>query len=182
LKFLSLFIALALVLTPMSAMAQDFGVVNVPATGYEGTNVLNENNTYTVYYNISVDAGQELVFDFRVVGTGTFSVFLSPMDDPLNYYVSFSTPQPVTSFSKTFPPNYGFSRQYFIQVNSTDGIEIHYTASIHTEKVDKNYTVYYILIIFGFVALVVFCYKYVEWQDNKEKAAKKNQRRGKRKR
>ena len=114
--------------------------MDVPAGGYEGTNVLNANNSYTVFYNISVDAGQELIFDFQVVDNGNLSVFLSPMDDPLNYYVSFSTPQQVTSFSKTFPPNYGFSRLYFIQVNSTDGIEIHYTASIHTEKNAKNYS------------------------------------------
>lgn len=181
-RFIGLFLALAIALAPMSALAQDFGIVDVPADGYEGTNVLNANNTYTVFYNISVEAGWELVFDFRVVGAGNFSVFLSPMDDPLNYYTQFSMPQPVTSFSKTFPPNYGFSRYYFIQVNSTDGNEIHYTASIHTEKVTKDYTLYYVLIIIGFVALVVFSYKYVEWQDRKEKEAKKGQRRGKRRR
>jgi len=167
----------------MAALAQDVPEpIEIPPFGYESTDTITVDNPWN-YYVVHADAGQEIIYEFQVFGEGNISIFLSKMDDPLNYYTSFSTTQPVTSFSKTFPPDYGFSRDYFIQVNSTSGIDVQYSVKIHTEKApEKDYTMYYLLLILGFVALVVGSYKLVEWQDKREKAVKKEQKKGKRQR
>ena len=162
------------------AMAQQFDVIDVPAAGYEGTDTLHANNSHTIFYNISVGIGLELVFDFRAVGNGSFSVFLSKIEDPLNYYRGFSTPQPVTEFSRVFPADFGFAQVYFIQVNTSSEGDIQYHANIHTEKASTgNYNLYYVLIIVGFVILVILSYKFVVWQEKREKEDKKKQRKRK---
>jgi hypothetical protein len=153
--------------------------IEVPPAGYEATDTIPFDDPWK-YYVIHVGAGQELTYEFQVIGEGNISVYLSPRDDPLNYLVSFSSPQAVTSFSRTFPPDYGFAREYFIQVNSTAGIDVEYTVSIHTRDVATDYTLQYILLIVGFVALVIFSYKLVLWQEKNEKEARKKKRRGKR--
>ena len=170
-----------ILMAPMVALAQEDvpEPIQIPSVGYEHTDTIPADDPWK-YYVVHADVGQEITYEFQVIGDGEISIFLSKIDDPLNYYTQFSTPQPVTSFSKTFPPDFGFSRDYFIQVNSTSGIDVQYSVKIHTEQTPtKNYTLYYVLIILGFVALVVFSYKFVERQDRKEREAKKQQRRGK---
>jgi hypothetical protein len=167
----------------MTALAQTVPEpIEVPPAGYESTDTITVADTWK-YYVVHAEIGQEIYYEFHVVGEGNISVFLSKMEDPLNYYVSFSTPVPVTDFERTFPPDYGFSRDYFIQVNSTSGINVQYSVEIHTQKApEKNYTLYYALIILGFVGLVAFSYEFVVWQEKREAAGKKGKRRERRRR
>jgi len=156
--------------------------VTVPPSGYEGTDTLLASNPVK-FYTVTVPAGDELKFSFEVIGEGNITVFLSRTEDPLNYFAMFSSPQPVTEFSGTFPADYGFDREYFLQVNSTAQIDVDYRVGIHTQPAsEENYTLYYTLIVLGFVALVVFSYKLVVWQERKEREAGKGKRRERRRR
>jgi len=174
---------LAIILSSVTALAQTVPEpIEVPPAGYESTDTVTAADSWK-YYVVHAEIGQEIHFEFHVAGEGNISVFLSKIDDPLNYYVSFSTPLPVTDFERTFPPDYGFSRDYFIQVNSTSGIDVQYSVKIHTDEAsEKNYTLYYALIILGFVGLVVLSYKFVVWQEKRERKAKPGKRRERRER
>jgi len=180
LRFVALIMALMLACASMAVAAQERGPMDVPAEGYDGTEILPADEPWMLY-KVNVENGHELVYELHVVGNGTFTVFLSPENDPLNYYVSFSTADPVTSFSRTFPADYGFDRIYYIEVNSTLGNELEYTVSIHTpEASTENYTIYYVLIALGFAALVIFSWKFVVWQDRNERREKAEKKRRKR--
>ncbi len=171
---------MALLLASFQAAAQT--MVDVPAEGYMGTDTLPANDPAR-YYIVTVPAGHVLEFDFHVVGEGNITVSLSKMSDPNNYYVSFSTSEPVRDFSRTFPEDYGFDREFFIQVYSTAGIDVDYTAEIHTEEApEQNYTLHYVLMALGLVGLAVFSYKYVVWQEKQEKKEKQGKRRERRRR
>jgi|GEM_PF-5947215 len=168
-------------------MAQDVTQrFEVPADGYESTDTYLAGDLWNEYI-VHVVRDNELIYNFQVVGEGEIMVSLIPGTHPNIYssqYTSFSTSQPVTEYSVTFPAVIGFDRDYSIVVNSSGLEDVQYTVNIHTELVEKpDYTIYYILLILGFVAIVIFSYKYVVWQEKKEKEEKKAARekqRGKR--
>ncbi|MFO7619145.1 MAG: hypothetical protein R6W91_05765 [Thermoplasmata archaeon] len=172
-------LAIAMALVPVSAVALGSSI-EVPESGYSGTDTLlpGEDNIYDVHVKMNHD----LLFTFHVVGQGDIMVFLIPMDDPAN--IRYYTSQPVTEYTVRLPAIIGFDKGYSILVNTSYPGEIQYNAEIHTEVVEHpEYSLYYILIILGFVALVVFCWKFVVWQDKRERTAKKadrEARRGKR--
>lgn len=180
LKAVAAALALLLVMGPMLASAQYDTGVDVPAGGYVSTDTVTTDLPDRFYY-IHVPEGLELVYDFSVVGNGSITVFLSPKTDPLNYYVEFSTTDDVTEFSRTFPADFGFARDYYIQVNSTFAGDVQYEVDIHTQEAPTgNYNLYYVLIVLGFVALVVFSWKFVVWQEKRERKEKGAERRKRR--
>jgi hypothetical protein len=152
----------------------------VPADGYSSTDTFIAGDLWNEYI-VHVERGHELVYEFAVVGEGTITVALMPGKNPniySDYYVSYSTTQPVTSYSATFPEIVGFDRDYSILVNSSSPLDVEYTVSIHVRQAETpDYTIYYILIILGFVALVFFSYKFVVWQEKREKEEKRKERR-----
>lgn len=178
LTMLALALAIALLLQGMAA-AQDLENIEVPAEGYDGPWTLTSADP-SVFYFVHVEEGLELQYSFAVVGNGTVSVFLSPRSDPFNYYTAFSTAEEVASFSRTFPADYGFARDYYIQVNTTSAEDVEFEASIHMSAASKqNYNLYYALIALGFVALVAVSWKLVERQDRMEREEKRRKGKGK---
>lgn len=177
-RFVPACVALVIILASASAMAQqEDGTFEVPAPGYSGTDTLpaDTDNKYQVH----VEMNHDLVFRFNVIGDGEIMVCLIPRADPEN--IRYYTTQPVTEYSVRYPAVIGFDMDYTIMVNSTHPGDVLYNVSIHTEPAEfPNYTPYYILIAVGFVALVVFCWKFVVWQDKKEREEKKKAGRGKR--
>jgi len=112
-----------------------------------------------------------------VIGEGKVSVYLSPEHDPFQHYDEYSTDSPVASFHMKVPAYFGSDMGYIITVNSSTNDTVQYTASIYTEKAPTDhYYVYYALIAIGLVALVWLSWKYVVWQDRKEREKKKEDR------
>ncbi len=173
---------MAIAMAPMIVAAQEDIVQHfeVPATGYSSTDTFIAGDLWNEYI-VHVERNHELVYEFSVVGEGTISVALMPGKNPniySDYYVAYSTSQPVTSYSATFPEIVGFDRDYSILVNSSSTMDVEYTVNIHVQQAETpDYTIYYILIVLGFVALVLFSYKFVEWQEKREKEEKRKGRR-----
>ncbi len=174
---------IALVLVPMGAVAQEDPVqrFDVPESGYQGEAVLAAGSEWNEY-SVTVPKNHELVFTFQVQGQGDISVYLVPDDNPTN--IRYYTTRPVSEYSARVPAIIGFDTDYTILVNTSYPGDVHYTASIHTiEEAHPEYLAYYALIALGFVALVILSYKFVVWQEKREKQKKKEaakKRRGKR--
>jgi hypothetical protein len=182
--------AVLLAMAPMLAVAQEDIVQHfeVPDGEYTGTDVFRADDLWNEYI-VHVERGHDLHYSFEVIGQGTITVSLMPGKNPTiygDYYERFSTSEPRTSYSAVFPAVVGFDRDYSIVVNSSYPGDVQYRVTISTEPAETpDYTLYYILIILGFVALVVFSYKLVVWQENQEKKSRNGERRkrsGRRKR
>jgi len=175
LKFFSILIVIALAILPLHAAAQEF--VEVPVSGYTDMESLNLNNNYTRMYNITVPAGYCFTYDFKVYGSEGIVIYLMEKEQP-GLFENYSTPDPVMNFSRTTPTDFGYVHEYILGVNSLSGNDTDFRATLIIEKAPTgNYTLYYILILLGLGALVVFSYKYVVWQEKQEKKEKQVQRR-----
>ena len=188
--------AITFLLAALPANAQDIPPVqvnNVPASGYSGTDTISLGDMWNEYV-VDVPKGYELSYSFQVTGNGSIRVLLvrevgtiDIIEAQVNYYIEFSDFGPVTSYSATFPPDFGFDQDYTILVNSTGG-EVTYTASISIQEVENDSTLYIVLISLGLVGLVVFSWKFVVWQDKQERKAeqaardKRKSKHGKRRR
>ncbi|MCK5024039.1 MAG: hypothetical protein KAR56_00315 [Thermoplasmata archaeon] len=182
-------VMLLLVAIPISAAfepmpesrAQDTPLVqinNVSASGYSGTDTLIQGDMWNEYV-VEVPKGHELVYSFQVIGNGSIRVLLvnevgtpAIINAQLNYYIEFSTFEPVTSYSVTFPPNFSLNHDYTILVANTSYEEVSYNASISINEVDApDYTIYYVLIVLGLVGIVVFSWVIVNRQEQEKKQA-----------
>ena len=151
-------------------------VNNVPASGYSGTDTITQGDMWNEYV-VEVPRGHELVYSFQVVGNGSIRVLLvnevgtqAIINAQLNYYIEFSTSEPVTSYSATFPPNFSLNQHYTILVANTSYEEVSYSASISFNEVDApDYTIHYVLIVLGLIGLVVFSWITVNRQEREKK-------------
>jgi len=177
---------------PVNAQEVPTRIFEVPVTGYSGNDTYSPNDQWNMY-QIHVPNGYELEYSFEITGQGNFNISLvnGIMHDGVDVlyswiYPNFSVTEE-SSYSATIPIDHGFDKDYTILINSTYNAE--YTASISINEIETpDYTIYYILIILGFIGLVVFSYKLVVWQDKQEKKEEqtsreqRKSRRGKRRR
>ncbi|MCK5309081.1 MAG: hypothetical protein KAJ64_00350, partial [Thermoplasmata archaeon] len=177
-KLVSVFLAAMILLAIVPASAQELPaqVFQVPASGYSNTDSYFPEDLWNEY-QIQVPMGHELEYSFEVTGPGDFSIYLIPEIGTGyifqgSYYISFSSDEPVTSYSATFPADFGFDQEYTIVINSTYNETLEYTASISINEIETpDYTIYYLLVIFGFIGLAIFSWRLVLWQDKQEKKA-----------
>lgn len=165
---------------PISVAAQDISqIYDVPSTGYGNTDTYSTENAFNEY-RVHVPRNYELEYSVQIEGEGSFTVFLVPgvgTDHVLmgNYYIDFSSPEPVSSFNTIFPANSGFAEDYTIAVNSTGNIT--YDMTIRLNELDtSSYMIYYVLIGLGAIGLVIFAWFFVNWQYKQEKLAEEKAR------
>jgi cbb3-type cytochrome oxidase maturation protein len=197
LKYVSVLLAAFILLAavPVCAQAPSVQIFDVPSGGYSGTDTLILGDIWNEYV-VEVPKGHELVYSFQVIGNGSIRVLLVNelgtqliINAQLNYYIEFSTSEPVSSYSATFPPNFSLGYDYTILVANTTEAEVSYSASISINEIDApDYTIYYVLIVLGLVGLVVFSWILVNKQeDDKKRIAQeardsRKSRKGKRRR
>lgn len=180
-KSIPILLATFILLAAMPTMAQDIPDVqinNVPASGYSGTDAIPQGYMWNEYV-VDVPKGHELVYSFQVIGNGSIRVLLvnevgtqAILNAQLNFYIEFSNPEPVTSYSATFPPNFSLNHEYTILVANTSYEEVSYSASISFNEVDApDYTIHYALIVLGLVGIVVFSWITVNRQEREKKQA-----------
>jgi cbb3-type cytochrome oxidase maturation protein len=178
LKYVSVLLAVFILLAavPVCAQAPSVQIFDVPSGGYSGTDTLILGDIWNEYV-VEVPKGHELVYSFQVIGNGSIRVLLVNeigtqliINAQLNYYIEFSTSEPVSSYSATFPPNFSLPHDYTILVANTTEAEVSYSASISINEIDApDYTIYYILIVLGLVGLVVFSWIIVNRQEDDKK-------------
>ena len=130
-------------------------------------------------YVVDVPKGHELVYSFQVIGNGSIRVLIvnevgtqAIINAQLNYYIEFSTSEPVTSYSATFPPSFSLGHEYTILVANTSYEEVTYNASISINEVDApDYTIHYVLIVLGLIGIVAFSWITVNRQEREKKQA-----------
>ena len=181
-KIISLFMAAMILLAAVPTSAQNTSPVqvnNVPASGYSGTDKIISGDMWNEYI-VNVPRGHELVYSFEVIGNGTIRVLLvneigtqAIINAQLNYYIEFSTSEPVTSYNATFPPNFSLSHDYTILVANTSIEEVSYSVSISINEVDApDYTIYYVLIVLGLVGILAFSWITVNRQEREKQQVK----------
>ena len=190
-KIIVLILASLIILAAMPVNAQDSvptQVFNVPANGYSGDDTYFPEDLWNEY-QLHVPKGYELEYSFEMTGSGDFTIYLIPHIGTEyifqgSYFISYSSDEPVTSYSATFPADFGFAQDYTIVINSTYNGTLEYTASISINEIESpDYTYYYLLVILGFVGLAVFSWRLVVWQDKQAKKAElaaREQRKSKR--
>ena len=173
---------------PVNAQEVPAQVFQVPASGYSGTDTYFPEDLWNEY-QMHVPKGYELEYSFEMTGPGDFTIYLIPHIGTEyifqgSYFISYSSDVPVTSYSATFPADFGFAQDYTIVINSTYNGTLEYSASISINEIETpDYTYQYILVILGIIGLVVFSWRLVVWQDKKEKQAEqaaREQRKSKR--
>ena len=177
-KYVSIILATMILLATFPVAAQDTlpaQMHDIPAEGYFSANDTYINTDMWTEYRMQVPRGHEINYDFEIVGQGDFSIYIIPHIGAQyllqgSYYISYSSAEPVTSFSRTFPADYGFDYEYTIVINSTANIT--YSADISINEVDKSdYTIYYVLIVLGIVGIFAFSWIIVNRQEQEKKQA-----------
>ena len=190
-KIIPIFLAGIILLAAVPTSAQDnfsVQVNNVPADGYSGTDKLFQGEMWNEYV-VDIPKGHELEYSFQVIGNGTIRVLLvnevgtqAIINAKLNYYIEFSNPEPITSYSATFPPNFSLNQDYTILVANTSYEEVSYSVSISINEVEApDYTIYYVLMVLGLVGIFVFSWIIVNRQERDKKQAEqaaKDKRKG----
>ena len=190
-KFAIIILASLIMLAAMPVNAQDSvptQVFEVPAGGYSGNDSYFPEDLWNEY-QMHVPKGHEINYSFEVIGSGDFNIYLIPHIGTeyifqSSYFISYSSDVPVTSYSATFPADYGFAQDFTIVINSTYNGTLEYSASVSINEIETpDYTYHYILVVLGLIGLVIFSWKLVVWQDKQEKkaeAAAREQRKSKR--